>query len=470
MDIYLHQIQLAQEFMNENSHADISRLHCLLRKLMPQEYHKLIDEIKENQSPTVFNVFGGMNTIAPNAKAVYQDSKGKETTGKEYIKEIDNHVKSVCKLTHTTTSNMDLKLQKFSDIDINEPFFDSLRESYPEFNSWYERKSKAGAEAYTYYIENKLKDFLYLKTEDEELSDTIPALPKRKRLKVGTFKVENESRHTTRGERFMKKIMDKAVAEDVDEIYVTMFPTKDLQKLIQMFETYGFKHTADKPHEGRDSEYVLVKDMRTTVGDIQKDYPFVEKKGNKYVLSIVPEYHTKLFPDSILKTETKYDIINDVSETNSIIKIYICWMKDTKKLVPGDKLVIYRTNDYKGPAAYRSVCTSVCTVAEVKVYGSFDDEDDFVKYTNRYSVFSEQDLRNWYKNKSNFIVIKMLYNIAFTKKVINKTMKERVGLDPKYWGFFRLSDQQFDRLLELGEINERYIVDKAGIRRKDILR
>ena len=63
------------------------------------------------------------------------------------------------------------------------------------------------------------------------------------------------------------------------------------------------------------------------------------------------------------------------------------------------------------------------------------------------------------KNKYYFTVIKMVYNIAFTKKVINKVMKERVGLNPRYWGFFRLTDAQFDKLLELGEINERYIVD-----------
>ena len=62
------------------------------------------------------------------------------------------------------------------------------------------------------------------------------------------------------------------------------------------------------------------------------------------------------------------------------------------------------------------------------------------------------ELRGWYKNKDNFTVIKMVYNIAFTKKVINKVMKERVGLNPRYWGFFRLTDAQFDKLLELGEI------------------
>lgn len=136
-------------------------------------------------------------------------------------------------------------------------------------------------------------------------------------------------------------------------------------------------------------------------------------------------------------------------------------MKGVKKLRKGDKLVIYRTTDFQAPAAYRSVCTSVCTVCEVKTVRDFADEDAFVRYTNRYSVFSERELRNWYQKKNYFTVIKMVYNIAFTKRVINKVMKEQVGLSPDYWGFFSLTDAQFDKLLKLGEIDERYIVDKA---------
>lgn len=82
-----------------------------------------------------------------------------------------------------------------------------------------------------------------------------------------------------------------------------------------------------------------------------------------------------------------------------------------------------------------------------------------MNYTNRYSVFKEYELRRWYRTRNCFIVITMLYNIAFTKKVINKVMKEQVGLNPEYWGFFKLTDAQFDKLLELGEIDERYIID-----------
>lgn len=53
----------------------------------------------------------------------------------------------------------------------------------------------------------------------------------------------------------------------------------------------------------------------------------------------------------------------------------------------------------------------------------------FVKYTNQYSVFSADDLRKWYKHKNNFTVVKMLYNVAFTKRVIRKTLLDDVGLN-----------------------------------------
>ena len=443
-------IRMAQEFMNENHYADISRVHCLLRKMMPKEYHELIDQIKECQDPhVIFNISGGNNLIAPNATHAEQKQEvGKAAETQEEI------------IYQPIRTTMDLQVQKFSDIDLQNAFFDSLRDSYPEFDQWYAKKAQAGATAYCYYIDGELKDFLYLKIEDEALTDITPALPAKKRLKVGTFKVDNDNRHTTRGERFMKKIMDRAVAEDVDEIYVTMFPTEDLKKLIEKFEEFGFSHTADKHHTDGRTEYVLVKDMRAHVGGILTDYPFVRTRDSrKYVLSINPEYHTQLFPDSILTNEQKYDLIHDVSETNSIYKIYICWMRDTKYLKKGDKLVIYRSTDNQGPACYRSVCTSVCTVCEVKQINDFADENDFVRYTNRYSVFSEEELRGWYRTRPNFIVIKMVYNIAFTKKVINKVMKEQVGINPEYWGFFKLTDIQFDQLLKLGEIDERYIVD-----------
>ena len=63
----------AQEFMNENHFADVSRVQCLLRKMMSKEYHGLIDQIKECQDPhAIFNIHGGNNLIAPTASQAEQ--------------------------------------------------------------------------------------------------------------------------------------------------------------------------------------------------------------------------------------------------------------------------------------------------------------------------------------------------------------------------------------------------------------
>ena len=354
---------------------------------------------------------------------------------------------------------MDLEIKRFDEINLYDGFFDSLRESYPEFDQWFARKATSGESAYVFYNDNgSLSDFLYLKIEEDELTDIVPPLPIKKRLKVGTFKLM--ARGTRRGERFMKKIMDRAIAEDVDEVYVTIFPKDDLMYLIKSFEKFGFVHVADKPHNGTISEYVLVKNMRQFVGDIEKDYPFVKVGGaNKRLLSIHPSYHTKLFPDSKLHTEEPYDLVQDITPTNGIYKIYICWMRDAGTLKRGDNVVIYRMGDGQGPAYYRAVATSICTILEVKRYIDFNDINEYLKYTS-YSVFDETERRQWYRFRSNFVIIKMLYNVAFVNRIIRKDLLEKVGIPGDiYWGICELNDEQYNRIVKLGGANERYFIN-----------
>lgn len=352
-----------------------------------------------------------------------------------------------------------LKVTPFANIALEDPFFDSLRANYEGFDDWFRRKASAGEVALVYYDGGTLLDFLYLKDEDEALPLDGITLPPKKRLKVGTFKIER--RGTNRGERFMKRILDVAIIKDIPEVYVTMFDdTEELQHLRSFFEQYGFSEVGRKSHPNGRSESVLVRNMSVHTGDIVRDYPLVDRtQGKKYLLAIKPDYHTKLFPDSILKTE-HYDILQDVSPTNSINKIYICWMRGVDQLKYGDKLIIYRTTDYQGPAHYRSVATSLCTVSEVKTIRDFANIDEFVRYTNRYSIFNETELRRWYHSKPYFVVFKVVYNLAFKKKVIRKELIEQVGLQKDaYWGFMPLTETQFNDILNLGNADGRYIIN-----------
>ena len=75
---YLNQISMAQEFLNENSNADLSRVKCLLRKMLPKKYHDVIETLKQHQDPKViYNIYGGDNIIAPNAEHVESKQKPK---------------------------------------------------------------------------------------------------------------------------------------------------------------------------------------------------------------------------------------------------------------------------------------------------------------------------------------------------------------------------------------------------------
>lgn len=72
--VYLRQIAQAQEFLNHNRNADLSQTKCLLRRIIPKEYHDEIEKLHEREdSGTVFIINGGNNLIAPNAQTAEQN-------------------------------------------------------------------------------------------------------------------------------------------------------------------------------------------------------------------------------------------------------------------------------------------------------------------------------------------------------------------------------------------------------------
>lgn len=341
--------------------------------------------------------------------------------------------------------------ETFDHCDINDPFFDSLKEDYEGFVDWFARKAKARTHVLIQRDDSKyIQAFLYLKIEEGEVNDVEPVLPPKKRLKIGTFKING---HNTRlGERFFKKIFDYAIRDKVEEVYVTIFNRPMQAKLIETFYSFGFEEKARKGEE-----LVLLKNMHTYINNPTKDYPLIALKDrNKYVLSIYPQWHTLMFPDSALYTE-RYDPILDVSPTNSIHKIYITSMIGTENLKRGDIIVIYRSSDRDGQAWYRSVYTSICVVEEVKRMYEFIDREDMNAFIKDYSIFPIEAIDHWF-SKRNSVIIKMTYNVALEKRITLGTMIQNLDLHPKYYGFYSLSDEQFINLVRLGNANEDYFV------------
>ena len=348
----------------------------------------------------------------------------------------------------------ELKLVHFKEISLDDPFFDSLKGDYAEFSVWFKNKSEETA--FAQFTEGELTGFLYPKLETGAVTDVIPQLPPARLIKIGTLKVDAHG--TKLGERLLKKAFDSAVVQKAQELYITVFPKHML--LISLLKEYGFVFAGTKKTKnGTEEVYIKSLASEKMTGDLYKDYPLVDLRNSKsYILSIKPEYHTKLFPDSILKNEG-YDLLSDVSHTNSINKTYICAMEGIDLLRSGDVLLIYRTKDDQGAAEYRSVATSICSVVEMKPRASFSSFAEFISFTEPYSVFSEKELLYWWK-KQNMCVIKMLYNIAFTKKVIRKTLIENIGIERNiYWGFLNISKNQLIQAANIGGVNESLIIN-----------
>jgi hypothetical protein len=348
-----------------------------------------------------------------------------------------------------------LRLTTFADVDLSDPFFDSLKNQYTGFGGWFSRKAAANEPVFVIDDDEGggLQGFLYLKMEEGAITDVNPHLPPARRLKVGTLKVIAHG--TKLGERVVKKIFDHAVAEKVEEIYVTVFDTH--ASLISLVKRYGFEEIGSKTTKDG-TELVLLRSMKAQTGDIVEDYPFVHLQDRKfYLLAVYPEYHTSLFPDSKLYNESP-DIVTDVSHTNTIHKVYIGGVSLTR-MNRGDAVIIYRTTDRKGHARYRSVATSICVVEETKSRKDFSDVEEFVSYCSPHSVFPEDWLRERFKDGKRLFVARMTYNAAFKKRPNREKLLDDVGISTSpQWDFRRLTRDQFDAIVQLGEVPDDILI------------
>ena len=340
-----------------------------------------------------------------------------------------------------------IKYVKFSEIDLSNSFFDSLKEDYPGFEDWFVRKS--GESAYI-LNEGTMRGFLYLKDEDEASDDITPPFEKKRRLKIGTFKIDSHG--TVLGERFMSIIMNEMIAGNYDEIYVTLFDKQ--VGLIRLFEKFGFENWGEKSNH----ELVYSKSLKVS-DDIFKNYPRLQvSNANYYLLGIWPKFHTLLFPQSRLMTERDH-FIQDLSFTNTIEKVYLTKMYGIENLKKDDLLIIYRTAEQGKSARFSSVATSVCTVIDYKNISEFSSFEEYSKFIGKGTIFQDRELRSFWNSKNYPHVIKMLYNVALQKRIVRDTLLEEVGIDTGYAGFMKLSEEQFNNILELGEVHESFIID-----------
>lgn len=316
---------------------------------------------------------------------------------------IDSFIEKAISENPTLVDNKSLSVKKeyFGNIKIEDSFFDSFREDYEGFDNWFNRK--ADETSYICSYEGAINAFLFIKKEDEteNYSDITPPLPPKNRLKIGTFKVTANGFKL--GERFLKIIFDNALKQKVDEIYVTIFDKSEEQKrLIGLLEYWGFKFWGTKESStGTENVYVRHFEKPADRDNPKLTFPFLSSEARVFLIPIKPEFHTELFPDSILRTESPLDFVENQPHRNAIKKVYVSHSKE-RDLNTGDLIVFYRTGGY-----YKSVITTIGIVDELFYPATLDE---LTNACRKRTALSDKELLNyWNLYQRKPFVVNFLY-------------------------------------------------------------
>jgi len=361
------------------------------------------------------------------------------------VKMIDEFIDEYKPAESVPHNILDIEKVYFGDLDIKDCFFNSLKTDYPGFENWYNRKSQE--EVYCYKEINNILGLLLLKHENEEedYSDIVPTMSRKKRLKISTFKVA--IRGGKIGERFMKIIFEQAIHSNVDEVYVTLYNNdKFKENLIHYFEDYGFEYFGLKNGQ----ELVYIRSMKPKFNSIipTKSYPFININADAFIVAIRPEYHTFLLPDSILRREKYKDKHFPVEY--AIRKMFVSRAGKFEKPKVGDNIIFYRSSPVGANAWFSSVLTTGGIVIKIIVPNSVEE---LIGITKGRTVYTDEELANIY-NKNTYI-IEFLYCYTLNHKLTFGTCQQNNILSNWPRGIEKINNAAFRTILNLGGINSK---------------
>jgi len=322
-------------------------------------------------------------------------------------------------------------------LDLNDPFFKSLREGYPGFDTWFTEKCcREGRHAWTYFDGPGHPRAICIYNEEESpiVADDNRALPGRA-LKLCTFKVGEEVRGRKIGELFLKASFQYATKNSIEHIYLTMKPDKQ-DYLQDMIKEYGFCYFSD--HNG---DQVFVKshpiqppsDSRTPLDYHVHFFPhFKFGSGvNKYILPIQPKFHAILFPE----IQKQLGLFSHSAVGNAIKQAYLCHAR-IKGLAAGDIVLFYRSGDLK----------AITSLGVIESVHDFDDADKIVPLVSKRTVYSFDDIFKMSEKMTKIILFRSA--IHFKEPIAYKWLVEEGVVNGQIQTIRQISDGSFRRIVD----------------------
>lgn len=372
-------------------------------------------------------------------------------TPSEFIDEFFDYYK---KYNITNESLLRIEYTNFADIDYKQPFFDSFRKDYKNFNAWYLTKQKEFAKAYTIKEDNNVKAFLYLKIEKhKDLDSKIKILINDDNiLKIASFK--SVLTNIKIGERFLYFSFQHALQNKINTIYTTFFDNKNLeiQKYKNLLIEWGFK---DSDLFNSNGEKVFIKTFQEYNCNYlpQCNYPIINENCKFWLLPIKYQYHSQLFPDLKTKRENIDLILSTCSyQTYKIKKWYISKysppiFNKIQNVNNGDRILIYRMGPDFTYKKYTSSITGECILNQfyIKSIDQINDEQLL-----NFSIFkNKKELLDNLGNAQEYIIVELLFLQKYNKPII-KFELEQIGIND-YRNFVEISNDSYNQISKLSK-------------------
>jgi len=353
--------------------------------------------------------------------------------------------------------------KKVYELDLNDPFFDDIKRDYPEFPEWFGKISREHRDCLVYEEKGKIRGLLILKEEEEEIRLKEKILPKTKRLKICTLKVERTGFKI--GEFFLKIAFNHCVLNDIFETYLTLF-TKTREPLANLLGRFGFLKIGEKSRKDREGkevyEDVYLKKLRPefeketlklSPANVSKNYypSFVDsKRVKKFIVPIRPEFHDRLFPDYPKRKQMAITDFTEVTRItipgNAIDKMYLCHSKITR-INPGDIILFYRSEDQK----------QLTTLGVVEVTIRSKSPQKIIEFAGERTVYSVNEINEMSKKPT--LCVRFRTHFYLKNPIqIEELIKQKIIIGAPQ-SIMEIPHEKFLWVKETGGINGRFTFD-----------
>jgi ribosomal protein S18 acetylase RimI-like enzyme len=267
-------------------------------------------------------------------------------------------------------------------VDLGDHIFDSLRQDYDGFDSWFTTKVQA-QDRLAWVVEGLSEGYAGVCIVKEETPDESGFYGHT--LKVCTFKVADEHGGFRYGESLLKVLFDHAEACDYEWLYLTVRPDK--ARLIEWLAEFGFENrgpTADGSEVRLAKHRVYAQyDLDTTDAytfHVRFGPPAVKWTGTPaFIVPIVPRFHERLFPET--PQQQMNLLAGHEAHGNGLRKAYLC-RSNTRSIRRGDLLYFYRSQQDQG----------ITAVGVVEGVNSLSDPTAIVRAVGNRTLYSFEEV------------------------------------------------------------------------------